>query len=191
MNEKKCICLNSEKELRIFMLPLRQRIIKEMQIIGKPVTAKNIADRLGITPSSAKHHLGKLELIGLVEPSHTKLINGITAKYIKLSNVTIKIGQELNDTFSDERNLLVKNIISEIYSGYEKAINSIHSVESSKKNKKYGDVLSGIIHLSDEDLEEIYTIVNNYINTHEKSKDDTHPWEYALIAYRTDYLKED
>lgn len=58
-----------------------------MQIIGEPVTAKNIADRLGITPSSTKHHLEKLELIGLVELSHTKLINGIAAKYIKLSDV--------------------------------------------------------------------------------------------------------
>ncbi|HHX09742.1 MAG TPA: winged helix-turn-helix transcriptional regulator [Chloroflexi bacterium] len=53
------VCLTTEKQIRIFMFPLRQKILKLMYQTGKPMTAKQISDQLAISPSSAKHHLLK------------------------------------------------------------------------------------------------------------------------------------
>ena len=81
--EKKTIRLESENQLRIYALPLRQKIIRTMQVLGRPATAKQIADTLMISPSSARHHLLKLQEIGLVEHDHYEFINGIKADYVR------------------------------------------------------------------------------------------------------------
>src|SRR5690554_636852 len=96
------IYLSSEKQLRIFMLPLRQKILKTMFLNGRPMTAKQISDQLSITPSSAKHHLLKLQEISLVTPDHQELINGITARYYRTTGKHVSIGQNFNDAHSAE-----------------------------------------------------------------------------------------
>ncbi len=68
--DKPIVKLATEKELRIFMFPLRQKILRTMHLLGEPTTAKHIADTLGISPSSARHHLIRLQEIGLVEHDH-------------------------------------------------------------------------------------------------------------------------
>lgn len=61
------LILSDEKSVGIFMHPLRQRMLEKMMILAEPVTSKHLADELGIAPSSARHHMLKLESIGVVE----------------------------------------------------------------------------------------------------------------------------
>ena len=91
------IVLSSEKELKVLMSPIRQRIIRQMSREGKPVTSKYIADKLNISPSSAQHHIKQLQEIGIIEFDHSEVINGITARYLKLSEKNISIGTNIND----------------------------------------------------------------------------------------------
>ena len=49
--------LRDEESLKIYMDPLRQRIVLTMCSLNRPGTAKNLADIMSISPSSAKHHL--------------------------------------------------------------------------------------------------------------------------------------
>ena len=63
--KEKTIYIQTEKELRTYMHPLRQQILFELSLRPQGMTAKQLADALGIAPSSAGHHLGKLEQMGL------------------------------------------------------------------------------------------------------------------------------
>lgn len=182
------IIITTDKELKIIMSPIRQKIIKIMRIEGTPVTSKHIADRLNIAPSSARHHIKQLEQLEIIETNHSEVINGITAKYLRLTDKTISLGQNINDELSDERDILARNMIYETYSGYQNLIRNYRKIISDEFNEgnKMADVLSGVVHLTEEQSNELYDIINDFINKHSKSSTNTHPFEYALIAYRAD-----
>src|SRR6266566_10012767 len=59
--------------------PMRSRILGIIQ--HQPVTAKQIADRLGATPGAIGHHLHVLEAAGLAQVVARRLIRGIIANY--------------------------------------------------------------------------------------------------------------
>lgn len=186
----KIIQLTTEKELRIFTLPLRQRIIKEMRRMGKPVTAKQIADRLEITPSAAQHHMKKLISIGLIEPDHHELINGIKANYMRLSDVTVSIGQQFNDETSTARDAFARNHLLEIFNGYIQVVEKGRSQPTAAQRiSRLNDLLSGIVHITDAQADTLYSVIENAINQYSQAGEDTHPWEIALLAYRMDWTE--
>lgn len=180
---RKTIKLNDEKQLRIFMLPLRQKILRTMGVVGTPMTAKQLADQLNITPSSAKHHLGKLEEIGLVIFDHEEIINGIIAKFFATADVDVSIGQDRFDDLSNERNALARNILADTYEGYIRAVNKYRTEVSPGF---IGDILSGIAHLTNEQAEKIYRDITDVLNENTKAKSDTNPWQFALVCFRED-----
>lgn len=184
---KKTISLTGEKELRIFMLPLRQQIMRLMRLIGNPVTAKQLADKLNITPSSAKHHLNKLQEIGLVENSHSEFINGIKANYMKLTDINIRIGQDLDDEFNDIRDVYSQNSIAKVYQEYQNVIKNNRPINN---NSSIGDVLTGIVHLPDEKMVELISIMKAFINENMTIKENTNPYEFALVYYKNTSMEE-
>ncbi len=189
VNDK--IIITSDKDLKVVMSPIRQKIIKFMRVEGKPVTSKYIADRLNITPSSARHHIKQLEQLGIIETDHCEIINGITAKYLTITDKTISLGQNINDELSEERDILAKNMIYETYNGFQNLIEykRNHLSEEFNKGNKLADILSGVVHLTQNEANELYDMVNNFINSHSKSTEASHPFEYSLIAYRADLIE--
>lgn len=185
---KNNIVLKTDEELKILMSPIRQKIIKVFEREGRSVTSKYIADKLAISPSSAQHHIGKLQQIGVVEFDHSEVINGITAKYLKLTDKTISIGHDINDDLSAERDILSRNMLSKAYSEFNDLIKSKRKLltEEYKKGNKMADQLSGVVHLTTEDANELFNLIDNFIQRHSKASDNTHPYEYALIAFRAD-----
>jgi predicted ArsR family transcriptional regulator len=186
VNDK--IIIESDEDLKVVMSPIRQKIMKFMRIEGRPVTSKYIADNLNITPSSARHHIKLLEQLGIIENDHFEVINGITAKYLTITDKTISLGQNINDELSEERDILARNMIYETYNGFQNLIkdNRTYLTDEFNKGNKSADILSGVVHLTEKEANELYDIVNNFIGSHSKSTEDSHPFEYALIAYRAD-----
>lgn len=193
MNKKNIIVLKTDKELKILMSPIRQKIIRLMSREGRPVTAKNIADKLNISPSSAQHHIKQLQEVGIIEFDHYEIINGITARYLKLSEKTISIGQDVNDDLSSERDVLARSILSKTYSEYRKLLSSKRKelTEEWNKENKMADQMSGVVHLTQEKANELFDIIDDFIGKHAKASDDTHPFEYVFIAFRADLNEED
>ena len=76
------LVLTGEAALKIFINPTRMRIVEEMSLHPAPITPKALADRLGLSPSSAKHHLMKLASIGVVLLDHQEMIHGIQASFL-------------------------------------------------------------------------------------------------------------
>ena len=87
------IVLQGKKELDVFINPQRQRLLRCMNLAGEPLTPKQIADRMELSPSSVQHHVQKLLALGLVELHHTETIHGITARYYRVAAKTVRIGK--------------------------------------------------------------------------------------------------
>jgi predicted ArsR family transcriptional regulator len=51
-------------------------------IAGVPMTAKQIADKIGISASSVQHHIRLLAELGIVEQSHIEQITGSKQRII-------------------------------------------------------------------------------------------------------------
>jgi DNA-binding transcriptional ArsR family regulator len=71
--------ITTEAQFKAVADPLRARILVLLQ--HEPLTAKQVADRLGAVPGTISHHVHVLENAGLVQVVATRLIHGIQAKY--------------------------------------------------------------------------------------------------------------
>jgi len=176
------IYLDGEESLRIFSLPLRQKILREMHKTGVPMTAKQIADRLGITPSSAQHHLKRLESIGLVEPDHIESINGIQAKFMRAADVMVSIGQQYQDDTSLARDALVKSHLLEAYDGFQRVVEHARTLPE-KHTQTGNDIFTEIAHLTDAEALELRAMVMDYAQQHKRAGAGTKPWQIVYMAY--------
>ncbi|HOS18726.1 MAG TPA: helix-turn-helix domain-containing protein [Clostridia bacterium] len=178
--KRKKIKLATERELRIFMEPLRQRILRAMERAGEPVTPKKLADLLGITPSSAKHHLTRLAEIGLVGIDHTEQIHGITAVFYALLPVDVSIGLERED-LTRERGIVAENLVMSAWAGFRKAAARGRGLANGAHFA--GDVLTGFVQLTQAQADELYAKITGFIAENGTRREGTTPFEYALVLY--------
>jgi DNA-binding transcriptional ArsR family regulator len=182
--KKAVIRLETERELRIYMLPLRQRILRTLRIAPAPMTSKQVADMLGIAPSSARHHLLKLRELGVVEHDRFEMINGIRAEYVRASDADVSIGTNTDDATATVRDALTTSILSDI-TGRFLAHLPIHRERShGSENLFSGDFLGGIAHLSEEDARSFFSMVRTFLDAHVTPKtSEERPWEFAIILH--------
>ena len=175
------IVLSGKRELDIYMNPQRQNLIRCMQIAGAPMTPKQLSNQIGISASSVQHHLAQLIELGLVELDHTEQIHGITASYYRVLPKSVQIGSLVDDDLKHQRLALMQASISSIFSGF--ATYCAEHSEATLGPEQYGDMLTGITHLSPTEATELYGLIRAFLDAHEEGAEGTEPWEYALIAY--------
>ncbi len=73
------LVVNTAQQLKALGEPVRSRILGV--ILHQPATAKQIAERLGLTPGAIGHHLHVLEAVGLAQVVAKRLVKGIVASY--------------------------------------------------------------------------------------------------------------
>lgn len=185
------IILSTKEDLNIYMNPTRQEILRILSISSDPMTPKTLSDRVGISASGVQHHIKKLLSLNLIELSHTEVINGINARFYRASNVTVQIGLESSDGTSPQRKAIMQASISGVYDRFNS-----HLQEAVKENPMkaeelaaHGDILTGIVHLSENDSAELMSIIRDYIDDHSTPSKEKSPWEYALILYDTRYRR--
>lgn len=176
------IVLSGKKELDIYINPQRQNLLRCMRIAGVPMTPKQIADRIGISPSSVQHHIRKLVELGIVELSHTELIRGITAKYYHVLPKTVSIGLMVEDETREDRFVLMQNALSTVFSSFAEYCRKAPA-NITDEGEQHGDMLSGIINLEREEAKELYGVIRSFLAAHEHKGKAGTAWEYALIAY--------
>ena len=175
------IVLKGKKELDIYINPQRQNLLRCMQIAGIPMTAKQIADQIGISASSVQHHMRLLIELGIVEQSHTEQIHGITATYYRTLHKTVRIGSLVHDENSNLRIALMQADITRTFSGFLEYCTK--ETESTISEHQFGDMISGIIHLEQSEAIELYAMIRTFLHDHEKRMESGQAWEYAIIAY--------
>ena len=175
------ILLSGKKELDIYINPQRQNLLRCMRIAGIPLTPKGIADRIGISASSVQHHIRKLMEIGIVVLSHTEQIHGITARYYKVSPKTVQIGGFDKDSFKEERLALLQSILSRVFHGFSDYCEKESLSETGPR--QHGDLLSGVVRLSNDEAHELYDVIRDFLGKHEGEEREGDAWEYAVMAY--------
>ena len=71
--------VDTPRQMKALADPIRHRILGVIQ--SRPATAKQIADRLKMSPGTVGHHLLVLEAAGLARVVARRLVRGIVAKY--------------------------------------------------------------------------------------------------------------
>ena len=203
------IILDTAEKNKIYMNPQRQRLIRLMQVSGEAMTPKQLSNELGISPSAATAHIKKLENLGVLRLDHTKKINGITAKYYALEDVSIslKTNEQQADSVVNEQEVFLNYMMNENWQGFleykrdlwargekttekktieEKATEE--KPEASNENTDAlapvtGDVISSVAFLTDEDAAELKNYIIDFLAAHADKQPNTKPWSTTLLAY--------
>ena len=184
----KKIILATKNELSIYMNPVRQELLHILSVGKTPMTPKMLADKLQISASGVQHHISKLLSLGLVELDHTEVINGIMAKFYRVSLVTVQIGLQYEDELASQRQVLVQESIARTYDrfwAHMKEIRKLTGANEEAAAAQWGDVLTGVMHLGRDESDELMKIINDYIEKHSAPGPDKAAWEYALVLYNT------
>ncbi len=185
----KKIELITKEDLDIYMSPMRQRLLRQLSISSVPLTPKQLADLMDISASGVQHHIRKLLSLGIIELDHTEMIHGIMAKYYRPAQVEVQIGLSNSNELDGQREALVQNLISSVYQGFcqqRKTLIMDKKEENIEYLRKWGDFLTGVVHLDAKESEELICLVNQYLEQHAVAKEGTSPWEYAVIAYKAE-----
>jgi DNA-binding transcriptional ArsR family regulator len=181
--QENIIKLETKEQLKIYIDPVRQQLLRVLGITGYPMTPKTLSDKLSISPSSVQYHLKKLLTLGVVKIHHTELINGITASYYSPIPATVQICVD-NCGYSNEKRALLLQLVNNVLSGF---MESMEKHEKSNKSvdslRKYGDIMTGIAYLSENERIELFSQIDKYIKNHEQKKENTSSWEYAVVLY--------
>lgn len=189
--EKKKIYLNTQEQLRIYMSPQRQNLLRVLRLAGRAMTAKEIAEHLRISASSAQLHIRKLVQLEILEVDHTESINGITATYFRLADADVFIGLGKNDELFEERDAVAQNLLMQIYKNSRDMMRKAPDVLSLKElRRQCCDSRSGTFYLKPEDIERLESFIDCFIEEHATQTEGAVPWEWALILYNTRYHSE-
>jgi len=173
------IRLTTERELKIFMDPVRQRVLRTMEILGRPVTAKGLADAMGMTPASAKYHLGQLESIGLAALDHTELIHGITARYYRATRAEVRLGAERSE-FRAEAEIIAENQVNAVFRAF------LARAAAAGEGDVSGDCHTGVVRLTEEQLRALREKILSFIRESQTGPADAAPYEFALVYCRAE-----
>lgn len=86
--------------MRSLSEPMKERIMLVMKDFNRPVTVKEIADKMGESPAKVHYHVKKLEEYKVLVLDHTESVKGITAKYYAFTSDSISF--KLDD--KDDKN---------------------------------------------------------------------------------------
>ncbi|MFV0241995.1 MAG: ArsR/SmtB family transcription factor [Lacrimispora sphenoides] len=183
------ITLSTKKELEIYMNPVRQKLLRLLGRSKIPMTPKQLSEKLEISPSSVQHHIKKLSSLGVVELDHTEMINGITARYYKPTYVNVQIGLDHPDENNMQKEVLVQEQIAGTYEGFlaqKKKYLERYDSTNPESTWNLGDILTGVIHLSEEEGKELLMMITDYLDRHATPSAEKSPWEYAFILYNAE-----
>jgi predicted transcriptional regulator len=190
----KKVVLTTKEELNIYMSPTRQQLLRLLNIANTPMTPKMLSDKLQISASSVQHHIKKLMSLGLIELDHTEVINGITASFYKPTQVFVQVGLNQLDDLAEQREALLQDSIAQVYGGFRRQMKKRISLQGSKDSdglQKWGDILSGVVHLNEQESDELMKLVTSFLERHTTPTADSSPWEYAVIAYNAGEICDD
>ena len=117
--------LEERKQIKIFTNPVRQEMIRLLRLSEVPLTAKDLADRLYLSPAAVQHHLKKLEEIGVVEVDHHARAGDMEVTYYRDADVEVQLQMGRNDGFQGEREALAANLVDGAFRRFPQPPSSI------------------------------------------------------------------
>lgn len=182
--------IETDEEIKIVSDPYRMKIISTFSRLNRPSTVKEVADTMGEVPAKVHYHVKKLLSIDLLELDHTDTINGIIAKYYKLTadHFEIKYSEKDNVNIKnlDDRFRLIATVIDsfkqDFYDMYE-----IRKKNDLKDSNGKGMISQENVYVSMEELNEFYSKIEDFMKSHKHKKSDDQR-EFSLF---TGYVQKD
>lgn len=179
MADRKQLNVTTEKELRTYMHPLRQKILFELSIRPAGMTAKQLADTLGVAPSSTGHHLTELEKLGLVELDHTEVIHGFTARFYRAADVDVIVRPQAADRSIHQA--MLENEMSQRVA---------HLSELGAWAQELGlpdsplrsSMRSGVLYLTEAQAEELEASLAEKLEQYDRPAEGAHAYEFSFLT---------
>lgn len=158
--------LTTLEEIKAISDPYRIKILDCFDKCDEGKTVKEVADELGEVPAKVYYHIKKLEKAGILELSHTKEVNGIIAKYYRMTAEEFNIGV---DTFKEPISKAIKSysasIVSLLYD--ESKATFLNELENyTKELSNPGIGISKSIYLTEEEDLEFKSLVTDFLKKH-------------------------
>jgi len=184
---RKTVTLETKEQFNIYVNPMRQKILHELEITEKPLTPKSLSDKLLISASSVQHHIKKLVSLGVVAVDHTESINGIKATFYTLTPVIIQLG--FSQEHLNEKRVLLMQLVNNVLSGFMRILEKRVKTNPDQDNmRKFGEVMTGVVYITEQERVELIALMDEFILKHEKPCSNADAWNYAIVMYNT---KED
>ena len=176
--------LDTREKQNAFMNPARQDILRLLQLAGRPMTPKELADKMGISASSVTFHIKKLVELGVVALDHTEQIRGITARYYKALNVSVRLGLLAPGGDDAAQEMFLQRTVEQVLAG----VQGLKRLAGEKCLGEedvmgLGDMLSGVVYLTREDAIELQRRMMDFLSEREVPRPGAQAYEYVLMAY--------
>jgi predicted transcriptional regulator len=180
--------LDDPKAIKIFANAYRREILNIFNKAEKPLTVKEIADKIKEQPSKVHYHVKQLINIDLLDLDHTDVINGIVAKYYKPKYEVIKIdvSQLSSDLYVSNSDIIV-NTFSKYSEHFKEEIsNHIENVRALHKAKQDPLMMRmQSLHMNDDEYKEFIKHMDELIQKYSTKKEDTNEYSVIFGAIRT------
>ena len=176
--------LEERRQFRVLLNPVRQDILHLLRRAARPMTAREVAERVMLSPIAAQGHLKKLVELGVVEQEERTARDGRRTSCYHIADVELRICLGRKDAFQGEREALPAGLVDGTFRGL------IHTggKHAEEELGEYQQLLFGAVHLKTEEREELIRMIEAYLRAHAASAEGVEHWEYVLMAYRADEL---
>lgn len=156
--------LSTLEEIKIFTDPFRMRIL--FLLDNEPMTVKQMADILGEVPSKVHYHVKELEKIGVLEIVDKKEKAGIIEKYYFPTAESFRVEKIVTkeENWKEHIGNLKDTFFKNASEDYRKFLDN--KDESDKQILNYG-----VVHLTDEEFDELSKKLKELLEKGEKRKD--------------------
>ena len=176
--------LDTREKQNAFMNPARQDILRLLQLAGRPMTPKELADKMGISASSVTFHIKKLVELGVVALDHTEQIRGITARYYKALNVSVRLGLLAPGGDDAAQEMFLQRTVEQVLAGVQGLKRLAGEKGLTEEDVMgLGDMHSGVVYLTREEAIELQRRVMDFLSEREVPRPGTAAYEYVLMAY--------
>jgi len=156
--------LTSLEEIKVFTDPFRMKILFEFD--EEPLTVKQLADRLGEVSSKVHYHVKELERIGVLEIVYKKEKSGIIEKYYFPTAEKFRVEKvvEKEEGWKEHIDNLRETMFKNAAEDFGKYLSKRH--DDDKEILNYG-----ILHLTDEEVDELKKKLEELIERSSVRKD--------------------
>lgn len=180
--ERRTVTISEREQLDVYLNPQRQRILHEMAVAARPVTCKQLADRLGISASTVTHHMKRLEAIGVARLDHTEQVRGITARYWTAPPASVDIHMDRADDLREEKTVLADFIHQRVYDAFRSYALSDGPERDRAAGVEAGELRTGFVYLDEDEARELKEIIVKFLESRERPREGAIPWEFSLTC---------
>lgn len=185
--------LTTDEEMKVFSDPFRLQIISTYKNVGRPLTAKGVADILGVVPSKVHYHVKKLLAVDILVLDHIESINGIQAKFYKLTaeEFTLELSNRIgNKDLIASRTLQIFNAVIDEHKVTLHHTAKMMAKENFEPSGK-GTFLTGhSLYIGDDEVEAFKSELTELLSRYKEKKNDDQILYQAIFSSIQDCRKD-